>query len=313
LVSTHHITLGELFSLLFYSFFIFGPLAELGNVSSQYQEARASLDQLENILATPAEEKPINAKDPGELQEISMNKVGFSYATSETPSVEDISLKLTGGKTIAFVGPSGSGKSTLIKLLVGLYRPASGEILINNIKSTEVNLDHYRQRIGFVSQETQLFSGTIRENLLFVKPDATDEEAMSALSQAAVASIIERGDKGLDTKIGEGGLKLSGGERQRLAIARALLRNPDLLIFDEATSSLDSITEAEISATIKEIAHKRPNLMTVMVAHRLSTIDHADTIYVLEKGRLVEEGTHQTLVEAKGLYYALWRQQTAER
>lgn len=313
LVALGEITLGQLFSLLFYSFYIFGPLAELGNVSSQYQEAKASLEQLETILQTPVEVKPQDAKDPGELNSIELQNVAFSYATSTAPSVQNISLKITSGQTVAFVGPSGSGKSTLIKLLVGLYRPNEGKISVNGIDSNEVDLDIFRQRIGFVSQETQLFSGTIRENLLFVRPTATDEEAMNSLAQASVAGIVERGDKGLDTKIGEGGLKLSGGERQRLAIARALLRNPDLLIFDEATSSLDSLTEAEITQTIKNISQERPNLMMVMVAHRLSTVDHADTVYVLERGKIIEQGSPRELVEQKGLYYALWRQQAGEQ
>jgi ATP-binding cassette subfamily B protein len=190
-----------------------------------------------------------------------------------------------------------------------LYKPSSGKILLNGNDSKTVDYDALKRRVGYVSQETQLFAGTIRENLLFVKPDATDEKCIEALTHSSAIKIIERNGGGLDTKIGEGGIKISGGERQRLAIARALLRDPDLIIFDEATSSLDSMTEKEITDTIKDITKVRPNLITVMIAHRLSTIIHADKIFVLEKGELIEQGKHEELVGTDGLYHALWRQQ----
>lgn len=313
LVASGDLTLGQLFSLLFYSFFIFGPLGELGNVSAQYQEAKASLEQLEKVLSMPVEEKPDNAVDSGEIHDIAVQELSFSYGDGLGNSLRDVSLNIAGGQTVAFVGPSGSGKSTLVKLLVGLYRPTKGGILVNNIDTRQLDLDSFRRRIGFVSQETQLFAGTIKENLLFVKPNATDEECLAVLKSAQATNIIDReGSNGLDTKIGEGGIKISGGERQRLAIARALLRQPEMIIFDEATSSLDSLTESEITETIKQIAVQHPSLITVMVAHRLSTIAHADNIYVLEKGEIVEQGTHTDLLDAKGLYYALWRQQSAE-
>ncbi len=225
--------------------------------------------------------------------------------------MQDISFTVQRGETIAFVGPSGSGKTTLIKLLVGLYPPVEGQVLFNDIPGTEANLDELRAQLGFVTQDTQLFSGTIRENLLFVNPQATDAELIAALEGAACQSILQRADGGLETKIGEGGLKLSGGERQRLSIARALLRRPRLLIFDEATSALDSITEEAISQTIRHITAQREHI-TVMIAHRLSTILHADRIYVLEKGKIIETGTHHQLLNEKGLYYAMWRQQIGE-
>jgi ATP-binding cassette subfamily B protein len=217
----------------------------------------------------------------------------------------------TGG-TIAFVGPSGSGKSTLVKLLVGLYKPVSGKIFFNNIPATDIRYNELRRQIGFVTQETQLFFGTIRDNLLFVKSSATDEEMLDALHKAACDALLSRSGKGLETMLGEAGVKLSGGERQRIAIARALLRNPGLMIFDEATSALDSLTEEAITETIKEISTQHDPII-ILIAHRLSTIMHADVIYVLEKGKIAEAGSHEELVEKRGLYYAMWRQQIGER
>ena len=216
------------------------------------------------------------------------------------------------GETIAFVGPSGSGKSTLVKLLVGLYRPQQGKIFYDGINGNEIDFDELRSQIGFVTQDTQLFAGTIRENLMFVNPNATEAELQNALQKASCTGLLERAEKGIETVIGEGGLKLSGGEKQRIAIARALLRNPYLLIFDEATSALDSITEEEITETIREVSSKG-NQITVLIAHRLSTIMHADRIYVLERGEVVETGSHGSLLVEKGLYYAMWRQQIGER
>ncbi len=169
-----------------------------------------------------------------------------------------------------------------------------------------------RHQIGFVTQDTQLFSGTIKENLLFVNPQATDAQIEEVLQSAACNNLLQRAENGIDTVIGEGGLKLSGGERQRLSIARALLRQPQLMIFDEATSALDSLTEEEISQTIRNITNRREHI-TVMIAHRLSTIMHADRIVVLEKGNVAEMGSHEELLQEKGLYYAMWRQQIGER
>ncbi|MEZ4210145.1 MAG: ABC transporter ATP-binding protein [Patescibacteria group bacterium] len=313
LISTGDLSLGQLFSLLFYSFFIFGPLAELGNVSSQYQEAKASLEQLETILNKEPEPKPTDTKETGVVNHIQIKDLNFTYSPELGASLKDISIDINAGQTIALVGPSGSGKSTLVKLLVGLYQPTTGQILINNIPTSQIDLDIFRRKVGFVSQETQLFVGTIRENLKFVNPAATDQQCLEVLASAQAMPIISKeGANGLDTKIGEGGVKLSGGEKQRLAIARALLRNPEVLIFDEATSALDSITESEITETIKHVTTQHPDLITIMVAHRLSTISHANTIYVMEKGRVVESGSHQQLIDKQGLYQALWRQQSAE-
>src|SRR5436305_394918 len=193
----------------------------------------------------------------------------------------------------------------------GVYGPRQRRILYNGKPGTAIDLDELRAQIGFVTQDTQLFSGSIRENLLFVNPTATDAECLEVLRRAACDSLLARADRGLDTVIGEGGVKVSGGEKQRLSIARALLRRPRLLVFDEATSSLDSLTEEEITETIREVASSQ--VITILIAHRLSTVLHADTIHVLEHGRIVESGRHSELLERKGLYYAMWRQQVGER
>lgn len=311
LIYTRQITLGEFFSLLFYSFFIFNPLSMLGDVSTSYQETRASLEKLDEILKQEKEKHAANPKPIDDIKSIAFKDVSFAYQSGNGNALQNINLSIQSGKTVAFVGPSGSGKSTTVKLVVGLYHPTKGRVEFNGVSSNEIDLIALRNRIGLVAQETQLFAGTIRENLLFVRPDATDADAIDALKAASATSLIERGEKGLDTKIGEGGLKLSGGEKQRLAIARALLRDPDILIFDEATSSLDSITEESITTTIKEIEKTHPDLIRILIAHRLSTVIHADMIYVLEKGKLVEEGTHDQLLKKNGLYSALWRQQIA--
>ncbi len=311
LIFNKSMTLGQFFSLLFYSFFVFGPLGDLGAVATQYQEAQASNGELGKILAMQKEEKLSDAVKLDHIKSITYDGVSFVYNASTKGALHNLSFEIKAGQTVAFVGPSGSGKSTLIKILVGLYKPTAGRVLFNGIGASKADLEHLRKRIGFVAQETQLFAGTIRENLLFVNPQARDEECLEALQLSSAMDILRRGDQGLDTKIGEGGIKISGGERQRLAIARALLRDPEIIIFDEATSSLDSITELAVTETIRSIANFKPQLVTVLVAHRLSTVAHADRIYVLEKGEIVEKGKHVDLVAKGGLYSAMWRQQTA--
>lgn len=312
LIFRQEITVGQFFSLMIYSFFIFTPLQELGNIINTYRETEVSLQNFQQILDTPRDPKTKNPVPMKELMTLHFEEVSFQHHSVSVLALDSISFNAARGDTVAFVGPSGAGKTTLVKLLVGLYTPKSGEILYNGIPARDVDLDELREKIGFVTQDTQLFSGSIRENLLFVNPKATDEECMEVLHKAAVDSLLERADRGLDTLIGEGGVKVSGGEKQRLSIARALLRRPHLLVFDEATSSLDSLTEEEISRTIRELASNQ-EAITILIAHRLSTVMHADRIYVLERGRIVEFGQHSELLNKKGLYYAMWRQQVGER
>ena len=312
LIFRREITVGQFFALMFYSFFIFTPLQELGNIINTYRETEISLLNFQQILDTPRDPRPVDPVPVKDLMALQFEDVTFKHQSADVLALDKINFSAARGDTIAFVGPSGAGKSTLVKLLVGLYTPKAGTILYNGIPVNRVDLNELREKIGFVTQDTQLFAGTIRENLLFVNPSATDAECMEVLHKAAAHSLLERADRGLNTLIGEGGIKVSGGEKQRLSIARALLRRPQLLVFDEATSSLDSLTEEEISKTIREVASNQ-EAITILIAHRLSTIMHADRIYVLERGGIVESGRHSELLEKKGLYYAMWRQQVGER
>ena len=312
LVFNKTVTFGQFFSLYFYSFFVFGPLQELGNVINNYRDAEVALKEFQKIIDTPREPVPAKAVILDRIDTLEFSDVSFGYKSADGSALERISFVAKAGETIAFVGPSGSGKTSLIKLMVGLYQPNKGTVRYNGTSQDVIELNSLRNQLGFVTQDTQLFAGTIRENLLFVNPEASDAEMIEALRRSAATSLLERADKGLDTIIGEGGVKVSGGEKQRLSIARALLRKPSLLIFDEATSSLDSITEEEITRTIRDVSAIASRI-TVLIAHRLSTIMHADRIYVLEKGKVAEVGNHEKLVAEKGLYYAMWRQQIGER
>ena len=302
----------EMVTMQFFSFFIFGPLQEIGNIILSYREAEASIGNYHKLMEKEPEMKPLNPVHLGSVEALNFVNVGFKHITAKQKAIDGISFTVNQGETVAFVGPSGSGKTTLMKLLVGLYRPQEGKILYNGLDESEIDFEDLRKQIGFVTQDTQLFSGTIKENLLFVNPDATEEDLQTALDKASCQSLLKRADNGINSVIGEGGLKLSGGEKQRISIARALLRNPRVLLFDEATSALDSITEEDITRTIREISQRKEQI-TLLIAHRLSTIMHADRIYVLEKGVIVETGSHASLLEEKGLYYAMWRQQIGER
>jgi ATP-binding cassette subfamily B protein len=312
LIFRNVLTTGELISMQFISTIIFGPLQELGSFIISYREVEASVNSFDQLMLKPIEQNPEKPVIIDELNAIKFQDVVFRHKTAPFNAIDGISFEVKTGETIAFVGPSGSGKSTLVKLLVGLYRPVSGEIYFNGYLSSQIRYNPLRRQIGFVSQEAQLFAGTIKENLLFVQSDATDQQIRDALQKAACDTLLERSSSDIETVIGEGGMKLSGGEKQRISIARAILRHPRLLIFDEATSSLDSLTEQDITNTIQDISMSREQI-SLLIAHRLSTIMHADLIYVLEKGKIVETGSHEGLLEQKGLYYAMWRQQIGER
>jgi ATP-binding cassette subfamily B protein len=303
---------GEIVTMQIFSFFVFSPLQDIGNIILSYREAQASLENFETLMNKQPERQATHPKHLGNIHLLQFDRVGFKHQTATQSAINDISFDVKKGETIAFVGPSGSGKTTLMKLLVGLYRPQKGKILYNHLDEQDINFEDLRRQIGFVTQDTQLFSGTIRENLMFVNSEATEDDLNEALRKSSCQSLLSRAEKGLDTTIGEGGLKLSGGEKQRLSIARALLRKPNVLLFDEATSALDSLTEEEITDTIRSIS-LQGHQITILIAHRLSTVMHADRIYVLEKGDVVETGNHEKLLEEKGLYFAMWRQQIGER
>lgn len=306
------LTTGELIAMQFISASIFVPLQDLGNIILSYREVEASIANFDQLMKRPIDRRPENPTDFGHLQNICFSNVVFRHKTSSVNAIDDISFRVKRGETIAFVGPSGSGKSTLVKLLVGLYKPVNGTISFNENLSTRIKYNDLRRQIGFVTQDTQLYAGTIKDNMLFVKSDASDSEILESLQKASCGELIKNSPKGIYTILGEGGMKLSGGEKQRISIARAILRKPALLIFDEATSALDSITEEQITGTIRQFSGSHDRI-TILIAHRLSTIMHADVIYVLEKGKITETGNHDQLLQQKGLYYAMWRQQVGER
>jgi ATP-binding cassette subfamily B protein len=309
LVFKQQITIGQFFALFLYFSLLLNPLQETGGIVQLYSETEASLNNVRAIMASPQEWRPSAPVKVGPIETLSFDHVVFQHLGNPRPALRDISFQVSRGETIAFAGPSGAGKTTIIKLLLGLYAPRSGGITYNGVPASALDLDRIRERIGLVTQDSQLFSGSLRDNLLFVRPEASDSECLDALRQAAASELLLRASQSLDAVIGEGGLKLSGGEKQRVAIARALLRQPEVLIFDEATSSLDSLTENEISQTIRELSARR-DFVTILIAHRLSTLSHAKWIYVLDQGRIVESGTHETLLHKQGLYSRLWLQQT---
>jgi len=318
LIYKGQLTIWEFFSLMFYSFWVINPLTQYGEVIKTYQEAKASMEALDVILHMAPQVVSANPTPVWSIKELWFEHVRFSYwndnesTNTQKDTIKDISWHINAWETAAFVWPSWSWKSTIVKLLAWLYPANSGQVLVDKIDINNINQHEFSQRIGIVTQDTQLFNATIKENLLFIAPHATDEDIMKVLSYAHIDDLIKESDSGLQTVIWEGGIKLSGWQRQRLAIARALLRDPDILIFDEATSSLDSLIENEITETIKDVSYHKPDLITILIAHRLSTVMHADKIHVLEKWRIVEEWTHTSLLAQKGLYWALWRQQIGD-
>lgn len=311
LVYINAITIGELMSLYFYSFFLFGQLSLFGTVAKNYQEAKANHDILQDIMKQSKEPTTHHLHKLSDIKTITFNTVSFGYQ-EQNNILHNISRTVKAGQNIAFVWPSGSGKSTILKLLAWLYPPSQWDIMYNNMSVSTLDVTHLKQRIWLVSQDAQLFTGTIRDNLIFVQPRATDQDCRTVLAQASLDTFIRELPEWLMTMIGEWGIKLSGGQRQRLAIARALIRKPDILIFDEATSALDSIVEKEISDTIHLVAQSNPQLITILVAHRLSTVMRSDVIYVLEQWTIVESGKHDQLIDQKWLYYALWREQSGK-
>ncbi len=301
------LTIGEFFEFTLYLGFLIAPIVQMGNIGSQMTEAFAGLDRMEEILTTPTEED--ESKQLKELKSINghieFKNVEFSY-DEKTPVINDVSFTAKAGETIALVGTSGSGKSTIASLASSFIRPSAGQILIDGVDLKEVGLKSYRKHLGVVLQDDFLFEGTIKENILFSRPDASEEDVNHAVKYAYVAEFSDRFEDGLETLIGERGVKLSGGQRQRLAIARAILANPKILILDEATSSLDTESESFIQASLDTLLKDRT---TLVIAHRLSTIRKADQILVVEKGKIVERGNHDKLIASKGRYYDLYTYQ----
>ncbi|WP_141440759.1 ABC transporter ATP-binding protein [Vreelandella titanicae] len=286
------------------------PLTGLAQVIDLFERAMASTRRILDLL-----EEPITVKDDSTTPlaqpvrgEVTIDNVSFHYATSGV-GVDGIHLQVPAGNTLALVGATGSGKSTLIKLLLRFYDPENGRVLIDGQPITEVSMNSLRQSIGLVSQDVYLFEGSIRDNIAYGKPDADEAAITDAAKTAEAWSFIETLPQGLDTPVGERGVRLSGGQRQRLSLARALLKDPPILVLDEATSAVDNETEAAIQRSLKRIAHGRT---VIMIAHRLSTIVHADEIVVIEKGQVAERGTHSSLLAANGHYAAQWRVQTGE-
>ena len=302
------LTFGDFIQFTFLLAFMVAPIVQMSNIGSQLTEALAGLDRTEELMNMSAEEDDIGRtieldKVEGE---INFDDVSFSYEAGKEV-LHNINFQVPPGSVTALVGSSGSGKSTIASLSATFLNPKSGTITIDNQDMSKVKLFSYRKNLGVVLQDEFLFEGTIRENILFPRPNATDEELQNAVNAAYVNEFTDRFDDGLDTLIGERGVKLSGGQRQRLAIARAILADPKILILDEATSSLDTESEALIQKSLSELIKNRT---TIVIAHRLSTIKKADQILVIESGKIAERGTHNELIEAKGRYFDLYTYQS---
>lgn len=285
------------------------PLTGLADTVDLFERAMASADRVLDLLTTPvnletAKPKAQFGKDMG----LHFKNISFSYA-NHIPVLKDVDLKVPSGKTVAIVGPTGSGKSTITKLLLRFYDPTAGEILVGDQDITKCDTRDLREHIGLVSQDVFLFHGTIFENVAYGRPEATREEVWEAVKKAHADEFINKMPEGLDTVIGERGQKLSGGQRQRLSIARVILKNPPILILDEATSAVDNETEAVIQKSLAEVSKDRT---TIVIAHRLSTVTHADVIYVVAKGQIVESGTHEQLLSQAKVYSQLWNLQVRQ-
>ncbi|MCM1982078.1 ABC transporter ATP-binding protein [Lyngbya confervoides] len=310
-VIAERLAVGTYSVMIFLTQRLLWPLTRMGDTLDHYQRAMASITRCMNLLDTPITIHPGHQSLPFSAVrgEVNLDHVSFAYASGQSV-IHDLSLRIPAGATIAIVGATGSGKSTLVKLLLRLYEIQSGVITLDGVDIQSYRLPDLRRAIGLVSQEVFLFHGTVRENIAYGSFNASMEEVQAAARNAEAHAFIEQLPHGYDTMIGERGQKLSGGQRQRIAIARALLKNPPILILDEATSAVDNETEAAIQRSLDRITQNRT---TLAIAHRLSTIRHADCIYVMDQGRLVEQGQHEALLAQQGLYAQLWQVQTGLR
>ncbi|XHS79764.1 ABC transporter ATP-binding protein [Burkholderiaceae bacterium UC74_6] len=296
--------------LIFLTQRLLWPMTRLAEVADMYQRSMAATERALGLLDTPIQIRYEGRHlAPGSTRgALRFENVNFAYA--ETPTLSSITLDVRAGQTVAFVGSTGSGKSTLVKLLLRFYEPAAGRIELDGANIAELNLQDLRRSIGYVAQDAFLTDGTVAENIAYGTPEASDEAIREAARQAECLEFIERLPLGFATRVGERGQKLSGGQRQRLALARAILKNPPVLVLDEATSAVDNETEAAIQRSLAVVSKDRT---TLVIAHRLSTVRQADCIHLLERGRMVESGTHEELIMRAGAYAALWKLQTGER
>ncbi|KEP25830.1 ABC transporter ATP-binding protein [Bacillus zhangzhouensis] len=306
-VMQKNMTYGEFISFVLLSGIFLGPIQQINSVIETYPKGVAGFKRFVSLLDQAPDEKdvPDAIHVDGLKGEITFHDVSFGYE-KDSLILEHINLEIKQGETVAIVGPSGAGKSTLCSLLPRFYEWQSGTITIDGIDSRQMKLSSLRQQIGIVQQDVYLFNGSIRENILYGKLDATEDEIWQAVSKAELKELVESLPEGLDTMIGERGVKLSGGQKQRVSIARIFLKNPPILILDEATSSLDTETEASIQRSLEELSEGRT---TLVIAHRLATIQHADRIVVVTKGGIAEQGNHKTLLTQNGLYKRLYETQ----
>lgn len=302
-----YLTPGQLISFVIYMFLIAEPIQSLSSRYAQVQEALGAAERIFEILDTPQErpDLPDAIVLPVLEGEIAFEHIDFAY-TQKTPILSDLTFVVSAGQTVAFVGPSGAGKTTLMHLISRFYEPTGGKIFIDGHDLAKVQIRSLREQIGVVPQEPTLFGGSIRDNIAYGRLDATELEIAEAAKAANASEFIEKLPLGYETIVGERGVKLSAGQRQRIAIARAVLRNPRILILDEATSSLDNESEVLVQEAINRLMHGRT---TLVIAHRLTTIEHADTILILDQGRIIEQGVHADLLAQKGLYARLYTRQ----